>query len=161
MAKHNRVCMTCGKKYSFCPSCSKADAKKAPWHATFCCEDCQVIWKTLTKFSMGLLSKIEAKEILSKIELKPIETSAECVQSGLKNIMAEDEVVIVAEDVAEPSIEEEQPQPEVLAFFEVAEQPVVEQPIEAEVAIEPVVAQPKYYSKKNRRKAHVVVQEEN
>lgn len=174
MAKHNRVCMACGEKYSYCPSCSRTDALKEPWHATFCCEDCRTIWKTLTKFSMGLLSKIDAKEILSKIELKPIETYAECVQRDLAKVMAEDKSMVAFDPLEEVAPIEQfesvvDEQPEVVSIAEeVVEQPmvestvemVVEQPIvEAEpVKVEPV--QPKYYSKKNKRKSHVVVQEE-
>ena len=157
MARLNRQCMTCNSKYSYCPQCSKVDALKAPWHSTFCCEDCRTIWKTLTKFSMGILPKTEAKEILSKIELKPIETYAECVQRGLKNVMAEDEVVAITDSaidtVEQSSMEVEQEQFEIMTFSEeVVEQPVVE--------AEQPVTQPKYYSKKNKRKSHVVVQEE-
>ena len=174
MAKYNRQCRTCGSKYNYCPSCSKADALKEPWHSTFCCEDCRTIWKTLTKFSMGLLSKIEAKEILSKIELNPLETYAECVQRGLAKVMTEDEIVVVneaAEEVAiveQPELALEEIHEIINITEEVVEQPmveatvdmIIEQPIVEVDQVETEPVQQKHYSKKNKRKSHVVVQKE-
>ena len=89
MAK-DRKCLCCGKTYRYCPSCSRVDALKPAWHATFCCEECKALWETATKFNMGKLTKEEAKQIISSISLKDKSEYVECIQRDLGNILAED-----------------------------------------------------------------------
>lgn len=90
MARKNRDCFCCGKNYSFCPDCSKADALKPSWSSEFCSVECKDLWKTLTKFGMGKIEKAEAKEIISALDLKPIDTYVECVQRDYAKVMAEE-----------------------------------------------------------------------
>lgn len=136
---NNRKCTACGTKYSYCPSCSRADALKPAYFAEFCSESCATLWSILTKYNMELTTKDEAKEIISSLDLKPIDTYAACVQRDYAKVMAEerksrkfkkpDPVEI------EPIIEPEEPivEPEPVDVQ-------IEQPIVAEfVAIEPTV----------------------
>lgn len=90
MAKKNKTCLACKTKYSFCPSCSRADALAPSWRAQFCCEECMQLWTTLTRFNMGKHTKVEAKEVISGLNLKPIDTYVECVQRDMSIIMAEE-----------------------------------------------------------------------
>ena len=90
MATKNRKCLACSTLFSFCPDCSKADALKESWHAEFCSNSCKDLWTTLTKFGMGKLTKSEAKEIISALDLKPIETYAACVQRDYAKVMVEE-----------------------------------------------------------------------
>lgn len=48
------------------------------------------LWTTLTKFNMNLLSKSEAKEIISSLNLKPIDVYVACVQRDYAIVTAED-----------------------------------------------------------------------
>ena len=86
----NKKCFCCSTRYSYCPNCSKADQLAPSWKATFCSEDCMTIWTTATKFNLGKLTKPEAKEIISALNLKPTSEYAPCVQRDLAVILKED-----------------------------------------------------------------------
>lgn len=86
----NKKCFCCSTRYSYCPDCSGADRLKESWYATFCSEDCMTIWTTCTKFNMGRLTKPEAKEIISALNLKPTSEYASCVQKDLAVILKEE-----------------------------------------------------------------------
>lgn len=112
MAIKNRKCLCDNVKYSYCPDCSRADKLKPSYFTEFCSEDCMTIWTTATKYNMGKLTKSEAKEIISAINLKPIESYAQCVQRDLKVILAEEKKsrrvkpAPVVEQVKEVAVEE-------------------------------------------------------
>ena len=90
MAQHkNRSCLACGVKYSYCPNCSRADKLAPAWKAEFCSESCMTLWTVLTKFGMGRLSKVDAQEMISALNLKPIDTYATCVKRDYAKVMLE------------------------------------------------------------------------
>ena len=68
MAKLNRTCGICRKKYSYCPSCA-VDANKPTWMAIFCCDNCRDIYNAINDYEYKLLSKEEAFDKLSKLDL--------------------------------------------------------------------------------------------
>lgn len=149
MAQLNKKCLCDGTRFSYCPDCSRADALKPSWASEFCSETCMTLWTTLTKYNMNMLSKSEARSIISDLELKPMESYAQCVQRDYAKVMTIekkqkrgkrvetqpiDEVVDDAQEIADAIIEN---LPEIK----------IEQPVEvAEQAVEAV---------------HVVVLEEN
>lgn len=90
MAHLNKKCLCDNTKYSYCPDCSRADALKPTWYSEFCSESCMTLWTTLTKFGMNTLSKSEAKEIISSLDLKPIDVYVACVQRDYAKVMAEE-----------------------------------------------------------------------
>ena len=90
MAHLNKKCTGCGMRFSYCPDCSRADALKPSWASEFCSEPCATLWTTLTKYNMSMLSKSEAKSIISALELKPIDSYASCVQRDYAIVMAEE-----------------------------------------------------------------------
>jgi hypothetical protein len=96
MAKKNRTCVCCGTQFSYCPTCG-GDKLKPGWSSQFCSEDCQELWSTATKFNLDMISKEEAKELISVLELKPHTEYVECVQRDLKNILKEDKPAVVEE----------------------------------------------------------------
>lgn len=123
--KDNRTCWCCKSKYTFCPSCSKADALKEPWYAEFCSEDCKDLWQTAVKYNLNQITKSEAKSIISAMTLKPIEQYANCIQRDLNVILAEEpkpkrgkraQMPIFEEVISEAVIEEVQ---EAIADYEV------------------------------------------
>ena len=85
----NRKCLSCQTGYSYCPNCSGSDRFAPAWKAEFCSESCKDLWLTATRFNMSILSKEEAKSIISELDLKPIDKYVECVQRDYKKIMAE------------------------------------------------------------------------
>jgi hypothetical protein len=122
MAHLNKKCLCDETKYAYCPDCSRADALKPTWYSEFCSESCMTLWTTLTKFGMNLLTKAEAKEIISALELKPIDAYVACVQRDYAKVMAEEKkprkikkiepiveiapIVEQLEEVAEPVVAE-------------------------------------------------------
>lgn len=120
MAIKNRKCLCDGTSYSYCPDCSGPDRLAPSWKSEFCCEDCKTLWSTATKFNMGKLTKAEAKEIISALELKPAEQYVSCVQRDLKVIMAEEPkpkrgkraAMAIIDEAIKPEIKEEIKLPE-------------------------------------------------
>ena len=83
----NRKCQACGTYYSYCPSCSRADALKPYWYAEFCGESCKDLWLTLTRFGMNRLTKSEAQSIISELDLKSIDSYVDCVKRDYAKVM--------------------------------------------------------------------------
>lgn len=110
----NKKCLCCGTSYYYCPSCSRADALKPSYFSEFCCEECMVLWTTATKYNLGILTKSEAKAIISKLNLKPTEEYAKCIQRDLGVILAEEPkpkrgkraAMPVLDEVATPVVDE-------------------------------------------------------
>lgn len=125
-----RKCISCGKKYDFCPDCNNADRLAPSWKAEFCCEDCKTLWQTCTKFNMNKLTKAEAKAIISALKLKPADQYAACLQRDLKNIMPEEPkpkrgkraALAVFDEAIQPEIKAEIKLPEPVA------DPIIEEP---------------------------------
>lgn len=90
MASKNRKCLSCGTKYSYCPTCSRVDALEPAWKSEFCSEDCMTLWTALTKYNMEFITKDEAKDIVSNLNLKPIDSYASCVQRDYAKVMEEE-----------------------------------------------------------------------
>lgn len=90
MAHLNKKCSCDGVRYSYCPDCSRIDALKPSWYSEFCSETCMTLWTTLTKYNMSMLSKSEAKDIISALDLKPIDAYVACVQRDYNKVMAEE-----------------------------------------------------------------------
>ena len=137
MAK-NRQCICCGEKYNYCPDCSRADKLAPTWKSQFCSEDCMSLFMTLTRYNMSRLTKDEAKEIISSLNLKPIDAYASCVQRDYDKIMFEEKkpkrgkrieitpIDEAIEQVVEPVVEQ--------SVVEI--EAIIEQPVEAEEVVE-------------------------
>jgi hypothetical protein len=121
MAMKERKCLSCATAYRYCPDCSRTDKLAPSWKAQFCSEPCMTLWTTLTKFGMSYLTKTEAKSIILELDLKPIESYAQCVQRDYAKVMANekkpkrgkrieiqpiDEVVDIEQVVVESIVEE-------------------------------------------------------
>lgn len=130
MAHSNKTCYACQTKYSYCPSCSRADSLKPTWYNEFCSESCMTLWTTATKYNMNMLTKSEAKSIISSLDLKPIDVYVACVQRDYAKIMTEEkkpkrgkriEIKPVDEAIVEPDVIEliKKQQEEVVAQHEV------------------------------------------
>ena len=87
--RKNRTCTCCKTTYTYCPDCGGADRLKPYWYADFCCVECKDLWDTATKFNMQLISKEEAVEIISGLNLKDKSEYVDCVQRDLTVIFDE------------------------------------------------------------------------
>lgn len=68
MAKLNRTCGICRKKYSYCPSCA-ADEKKPTWMAIFCSENCRELYNVITNYKSNIISKEDAFIKVNSLDL--------------------------------------------------------------------------------------------
>lgn len=99
-----RKCIVCGNEYSYCRSCPK-DAKKETWHALYDNENCKDIAKALTDYNFKLITKDEAKDIVTKCDLSI--NLSEYYRNTLEVVMAKPKraskakAVIIEEIVAE------------------------------------------------------------
>ena len=78
----NRKCICCGEKYQYCPSCGN-DRLKETWYSAFCSETCKDLWKTLSEYSMELINKSQAIELINTLPLKDKSKYVACVQRDL------------------------------------------------------------------------------
>ena len=118
MAAKNRKCLSCGEKFSYCPDCSRTDKLAPSWKAEFCSEPCMTLWTTLTKYNMEFLTKDEAKEIVSNLDIKSIDAYANCVQRDYAKVMEEGKKSRKFIKKIEPMVQEVE-QPEVATVHEV------------------------------------------
>ena len=102
--RHARKCYNCGEVYSYCPDCS--DYRHLPaWMETFHSESCKNAFDTCVKFNLGLISKDEAKSLLSACDLTNKANFREDVQRDIKTIFTEEKPVEEA-PVKEKPVEE-------------------------------------------------------
>lgn len=110
MAKLNRTCGICKTKYSYCPTCA-ADAHKPTWMAVFCSENCREIYNVLDDCRYRSLSKKEAYERLSVVDLSCTDKLPGYFKETLDEILEEEKVnveeVISEEIITTPLVIEE------------------------------------------------------
>lgn len=107
MAKVNRTCIVCHKKYSYCGTCA-ADINKPTWMAVFCCENCRTLYNTINDYRRGSLSKEKAADILNKLDHSSAEELPKNFKESFDEIMANKEVTEepVVEEIVVPVTEE-------------------------------------------------------
>jgi hypothetical protein len=129
--------MCCKTEYDFCPNCGSGRLAPA-WKAAFCSETCKELWQTLSRFSMNFITKSEAKSIISKLDLEPMEFYASCVQRDYAKVMAEEKKPKRGKRAEMPIVNEAigLPKEVIDSIVEELVEIKVEQPIEA---VEPVV----------------------
>lgn len=162
MAQLNKTCLCCSIRYSYCPSCSRADKLAPTWKSEFCSEPCMTLWTTLTKYNMNMFTKAEAKSIISDLDLKPIDAYVACVKRDYDKVMAEDkkpkrgkrieikpvdEVIEIEQEVVESILEDNQ--------FIVKVDAEIKNITEDEIVVE---VTPR---KKAQEESHEVVEKEN
>lgn len=86
--RYPRACLCCGKTYSYCSSCW--DYRALPlWMNSFCSDNCKDIFETCADYNFELITKEEAKELLSACDLSNSKNFNKCVKRDLGVIMQE------------------------------------------------------------------------
>lgn len=91
MAK--RKCMTCGNTYSYCGSCYK-DRLKPSWYSNFCSNECHELDRIISSNTFNLLTDIEAKHELEKLNLSEIEFKNTTIKKRIDELLSIPEEVI-------------------------------------------------------------------
>lgn len=68
MAKLNRTCGICRKKYSYCPSCA-VDENKPTWMSIFCSENCRKLYNIIINYDSNIISKEDAFTKVNSLDL--------------------------------------------------------------------------------------------
>ena len=90
MAKKNKICLTCGKQYTYCSNCHRKDPV---WMDEFHAEDCKNIFDICTRYNMQMLTKEEARAALDAYDLSDKANFRSYIQRDLENIYKEEPVI--------------------------------------------------------------------
>ena len=140
MAKLNRTCTICHKKYSYCPTCA-VDSNKPTWMAVFCCEGCKDLYNLINDYRYKLLSKEEAFYKLNGLDLSNVDKLPDNFKFMLNEILSvkgnsKEEVI---EEVIEETIEEtilDEPTVDVVNTDNVCETEQASKKIETDINVE-------------------------
>lgn len=91
MAKLNRVCFTCGQKYSYCTDCYE-DRHLETWHIMFHDENCKKIFNIINKHFYKYITTEEAIKLLKACNLSNLSDLNDDIQRDIKNIMSQEEI---------------------------------------------------------------------
>lgn len=95
MAK-NRTCTLCGKKYSYCPTCS-ADLEKPSWYALWDSENCMKLDDILVRHTLKKITTDEAKNLIIENKLDTLAISDNDIKKHYNEILGIVEKIEVAE----------------------------------------------------------------
>lgn len=109
MAKSNRECYSCSKKYYYCPQCSN-EIKKEAFYNMFCCERCSKIFKLLTDESLKKISTLDSKSELIKLNVTLDEEFKGSVKKHIEKVLSFiDETEIKKDELVESEVVENTP----------------------------------------------------
>ena len=103
--KNNRVCKTCGESYSFCPTCAGVTATEK-YRTMFCSKNCRDVFHTLSKYTIGVVTKDEAKEVLSSLDLSKQGKFSEQIKTDVEEIMGTNKKSFKKKIIEEPIVED-------------------------------------------------------
>lgn len=106
--KNNKTCYTCGKVYTYCPSCSEF-SHLPKWMNMWHDENCMNIWNIVCDHETKLISTAEAASRLVECNLS-IEIKNDTLKKQIDNIMEitnAEKTVEKLESIPEPVNEEE------------------------------------------------------
>lgn len=87
MAKSNRICFLCGKKYLYCNTCG-SDINKPSWYTMWCSETCKDLDRILAAHTMQQITTEEAKNKIENLKLNNINFIDENVKKHYNEIMS-------------------------------------------------------------------------
>lgn len=87
MARSNKICFLCGRKYHYCPTCSP-DINKPSWYAMWCSEECKNLDQILAAHTMKHITTEEAQVKIKELKLKNVEFTDENVEKHYYEVMS-------------------------------------------------------------------------
>ena len=103
MKKDNRVCICCGTSYRYCSGCAEY-AHLPQWKNIYDKIECKVIFDVATDYNAKLITKEEAKTILSKYDVKNINMK-ESLNKVINEILGDNTIKTNAEKPVEKNTE--------------------------------------------------------
>lgn len=106
MNRDERICHICGKRYNYCPNCSRY-LNYPRYMNMFCSENCLNVYQIISGYVEHDLSKVEAKELLSDIDASGEQNYRGSWKKVHDEIMIEDKVAEI-EPVEEVNLQVKQ-----------------------------------------------------
>ena len=105
--QNNRICIICGKSYSYCPNCGE-DVNKPSWYFIFDSQNCHDIYEVCTQYRDKKIDVKKAYELISKLDLSNIEDFVEVTKNQIKEIIRlNEEATNVKESVEKAEVKNE------------------------------------------------------
>lgn len=108
--KNNRTCKVCASEYYFCPNCAGVKVTEK-YRTMFCSKNCRDIFHLLSRHTMNDVTKDEAKEILSSLDLSKLNNFSEQIKIDIDEIMGNNKKHFKKKIVEEPIVEEQVVEP--------------------------------------------------
>lgn len=83
----NSTCIICGQKYHLCIACERKHANWKPWRAFVDKENCYNIYKILNDYNYNKITKVEARKLLSEVDLSKLDTFKERIKAQINEIL--------------------------------------------------------------------------
>ena len=86
--QNNRICIICGKSYSFCPVCNSEDSGKPSWYFIFDDQNCHDIYETCVAYRDKNITIAEAQKRIKELNVDGLDNFADATKEQIKEIMA-------------------------------------------------------------------------
>lgn len=108
MGKYDRTCVVCGKHYEYCTNCDQFISYPT-YMAMYCSKECVDLFDVLSSFEAGQTSKEDAQKVLQTMDQSKMKMLKNSMANSYKKIMAEDEPVVIEEEIEpiKPEIEKQ------------------------------------------------------
>lgn len=123
MHSANRTCLICKRKYDFCPNCADYD-NQPRWKVLFCSQNCHDIFGVADQYAQKKITKIVAKERLSKLDLSVKDNITGSIRNTVEEILQDEP----EENIDNVEVKEEKPVEEPIAKPEPIKEEKVEEP---------------------------------
>ncbi len=87
MTKVNKICLCCGKKYSYCTSCHTPTADTY-WKNMWDTENCKKVFMIISDYKANVLTADEAKNKLAECDISDKNSFKDSIVKALKEIGA-------------------------------------------------------------------------
>lgn len=105
--KFERECVTCGKKYQYCPHCDDF-AHLPKWMSTYCGASCRELMLTTISYADKKITKEQAKERYLTCDLSYMDKLSIAMQEDIIEALdIQIEKELAAEEIEEPVVEVE------------------------------------------------------
>lgn len=105
MAKE-RICITCGKSYKYCPNCREFSTYPL-WMTEYDTEECKEIFNIVSAYNMNLVKADDVKAVVKKYNITDFKKFKKSIADKLNEIYGKKSEEVKPIPVEEPKKEEE------------------------------------------------------
>ena len=105
--KANATCSVCGKKYYLCIACDRHKIDWKPWKVIVDNENCYNIYDIVSKYIANNITKEEAKELLTTVDLSGLNDFKDFMRSKIEEILELRDNKVEKKTIVEDIVSEE------------------------------------------------------